>query len=223
MSYGASEAQSGRGLLLLTHPRVYPLQGDLVLIIARDTRLTLNTQTRESFPASEQVHPTSAPIFEYPGEVIVAVSCNSIGYGFRSFDLIYQLGRTGFFREDCDPMRQLRLIWNAATDLDSSDQFAWMNGHAELAGEGIVEAMEILLCMIGCNDSQASILSARALKALFRHVGHACFSQTALGLLSAGAKELRQAIENEHDADALAEMREALGEFEQRAFACPRL
>jgi hypothetical protein len=90
-----------------------------------------------------------------------------------------------------------------------------MNGHAELAGEGIVEAMEILLCMISCNDSQASILSARALKALFRHVGHGCFSQTALGLLSAGAKELRQAIENERDPDTLAEMREALEEFEQ--------
>lgn len=214
MSYGAGEGQPGRDLLLLTYPKVYPLQGDLVLIIARDTRLTLNTQTRESFPASEQARPTSAPIFEYPGEIIVANSFKSIGYGFRSFDRIYELGRTGFFREDYDPMRQLRMIWNAATDLNSSDQFAWMNGHAELAGEGIVEAMEILLCMIGCNDREASILSACALKALFRHVGHRCFSQAALGLLSAGAKELRQAIENERDPEVLAEMRDALEDFE---------
>jgi hypothetical protein len=145
----------------------------------------------------------------------VANSFKSIGYGFRSFDRIYELGRTGFFREDYDPIRQLRMIWDAATDLDSSDQFAWMNGHAELAGESMVEAMEILLCTVSSNDPQASILSARTLKTLFRHAGHGCFSQTAFGLLSAGAKELRHAIENEHDPDALAEMREALGEFER--------
>jgi hypothetical protein len=44
---------------------------------------------------------------------------------------------------------------------------------------------------------------------------HGCFSQTALGLLSAGAKELRQAIKNEHDPDALAEIHGAVEEFEQ--------
>lgn len=202
--------------LLLTHPRVYPFQEDLVLIITDDARLTLNIRTRERSAAPDVAAPSCGPIFECAGDVLVAASFSAFGYGFRTFKPVYQLGKACFYGEDYDPMQQLRAIWNAATDIDSSDQFAWMSGHEELAGPGMLEAMEVLLCLLGCGDRAASILSARALRALFRHAGHGCFSQTSRGLLRAGGKELRQAIETEREPEVVAVMRAALEEFESK-------
>ena len=107
----ADEQIKGK-LLMLTRPRIYPFQENMVQIISQDASLKLNTRTGESFPASDLALPRSAPIFEYPGNVLVAGSrWTSFSCGFRSFDRIYELGGVGFFREDFDPMRQLRQVW----------------------------------------------------------------------------------------------------------------
>lgn len=128
--------------------------------------------------------------------------------------MAHRSGRPGILREEGDPVRRLHRIWNAALDLESSDQFAWMNGHAEFGGTGMVEAMQTLLSGLGSGDREASILAAATLNALFRHSAHGCFDRTALGLLSAGGKRLGQAMEEELDPEVLAEMRQAMQEFE---------
>jgi len=49
--------------LLLTHPRVYQLPKGLVLIVAKDVRLKVNTRALESCPAPDLAVPASRPIF----------------------------------------------------------------------------------------------------------------------------------------------------------------
>jgi hypothetical protein len=213
--YG-TEDNSGADILLLTNPRVYSLQGDEVLIVSQESRLLYNTQTRAKTPVDIQLGSQAAPIFQQEGNVIVDSPSGGIDYGFRRFVPVYQLGQTGFFREDHDPMRRLRGILSAAQDINSwYDHFDWLDGHWAFRGEGIFDAIEILLPQLSGNGSEASILSARSLKELYLHVSHGCFTPAALALLCACANRLHQAMGKEQDPDVCAEMKQALQEFER--------
>jgi hypothetical protein len=209
-------------ILIWTNPRVYALEPDLILVVDEENRLAYNTKTMKTRSAPEQPLPNQAPIYQFSGNVIIEREFSVLLVGFRIFDPVYHLDRVTFFREDFDPLRQLRKIWEAVTDMDSSDSFEWIDGHYVLGGDSLVEAVEILLCLLTSHDREASILSARTIQVLFRHSNHRCYNQTVIALLHGAGKELRRAVSGEQDPEVLSEMQKALEAYETSALTSKR-
>jgi hypothetical protein len=202
-----------RGLLRLTDPRVYPLEDSIVLVESVEGHLHLNTQTVESRPVDQPAAPRGPCVFEHKGEVLVYDAAVTLIDGHRPFVLVHRVGKAGFFREDYDVLKQAQMIWDDASDLDSSDQFASIDSHYVFGHGGLLEAVPILLDLVSLDDRDVSRLAVQSLQAFFRHAGHRCFSREELAVLRVAAGDLRQALRRTNDAAVTALMNEALDDF----------
>jgi hypothetical protein len=203
-----------RELLRLTNPRVYPFEEKIVLVESLEGQLHLNTQTVESRPVEQPTSPRARSIFEHQGEVLVLDAAASLVIdGFRRFMRVHQIGKAGFFREDYDALKQAEWIWDEASDLSSSDQFAAIDSHYTFAGAGLLQAVPILLDLISLGDRDVSEPAVRSLNAFFFHAGHRCFSREELAALRGAAAQVRQALGNTNDPDIKTLMHDALDTF----------
>lgn len=80
-------------------------------------------------------------------------------------------------------LRVVERVYWAARSLNAGDEFDWVSGHADFAGDNGVEGIRTLIGALANADGKTRLNAADALAEIMDHSDHGCFGSETLELL----------------------------------------
>jgi hypothetical protein len=158
-------------------PKFYRRAAEVLLLKTSTEILLVNTVTGRGLELDRMPLDVGQPEFEVEGDAVVQkIRPTEIWFGARLFKPLRVEGCLVILTGAADIPRQVRHVLRAAQDLEDVDSWDRGRAHANLAEEGVEEAVFVLRQGIEDPDPEVRKLSAWAIEDLWNHRWHDCYS-----------------------------------------------